>query len=735
MSKRRLFVEWLAILLITLAIAAWSALSGITGRLDHALMDRALVDGARPADGRVLIVAIDDRSLAAQGQWPWDRRKIAGLIDTSDASGAKAILLDVLYTEPSEPEADAALAESLRRSGKVVMPMALAPAVNKVEGFEAIPPISPLPDYALALGHVGMTPDADGPVRRVALTIPDGSESGKVVQHLSVALHERISGRSGVAQSGVAQEVSAESEPAMQLRPAGSYRSISASAVIDNQVPRDFLAGKIVIIGATADGLGDKFPVSGAAGSIMSGAEILANAYQDVDQGGFLLPLPPALAIAFSAILIFILFAAFWALRPLLCVVVAFLCCLFAVGMSYVLATYAQLWFAAGPVFLALTLSYPLWGWRRLAAINAYLMGKAERLTSKEDLLPLKRAEGFDAVARSVNRLDFLVDELSERRDFLRRVVESTPDALCVFDADGKLMTMNQRARNILPGGMHGFEGMTARELLGRIGGRVCAEGKELHLYDGTIFVITRSIGQSDGHWPEIHLAMFTDVTAQRLAEEERRHALEFLSHDMRSPQVAILGLTADRQHDENEVARLSRIRRHAQRTLELADNFVQLARLSETPLDKEELELGTLADEAADRVFSLARERGAEVRAEMPEEPLFLFADGQVLSRVLDNLIGNAIKYGASKVLISVREAGGMARIVVSDNGPGLPEARRSDPFARFGARAGEGKGGAGLGLAFVRGAIEHHGGKVECQSSVETGTCFVISLPGISD
>lgn len=194
------------------------------------------------------------------------------------------------------------------------------------------------------------------------------------------------------------------------------------------------------------------------------------------------------------------------------------------------------------------------------------------------------------------------------------------------------------------------------------------------------------------------------------------------------------MGLTADRQHDEDEGQRLARIRRHARRTLELADNFVQLARLGETPLAIEELDLGTLAEEAADRAFTLARDRGAKVLVEAPEEPLFAEADGQVLSRVLDNLIGNAVKYGASIVSVSLAAANGTARIVVADNGPGLPKERQIDPFVRFGARTMDGKGGAGLGLAFVRGAIVHHGGRVECESSPETGTRFVIDLPGLS-
>jgi PAS domain S-box-containing protein len=415
-------------------------------------------------------------------------------------------------------------------------------------------------------------------------------------------------------------------------------------------------------------------------------------------------------------------------------VIVALACCALALVGSYILATWSGVWMPPGPALVGLIVAYPLWGWRRLAAINGYLLRKADGLATAEGPVPVDHSGGFDSIARSVNRLDFLVDELAERRAFLRRVIEATPDALCVFDRNGSLMMMNQRARALVGKSQADTEGLDVSALLTAVHGSLSVDGKELRLEDGRIFVVTRSTGDADAHWPEIHLAMFTDVTAQRLAEAERRQALEFLSHDMRAPQVAILGLAKDRSDDLADAERLERIRAHARRTMELADNFVELARLAERPLDLDEHELVALCEEAADRAFSVARDHGAKVRVEGPDDPVFVTIDGQVMARVFDNLIGNAIKYGASLVTVSLGQTAKATVVSLSDNGPGMPEERRADPFARFGARSRAKTKGAGLGLAFVKAAVEHHGGRIDCESETGRGTTFRITLPPVS-
>ena len=220
-----------------------------------------------------------------------------------------------------------------------------------------------------------------------------------------------------------------------------------------------------------------------------------------------------------------------------------------------------------------------------------------------------------------------------------------------------------------------------------------------------------------------------------RLADAQRQQMLEFLSHDMRAPQVAILSLAALDGAAENAADRLHRISGHARRTLHLADTFVQLARLAEAPLARDDIDFTMLVDEAVDRAHAAAKAGTITLTFTPPDQPLPMIGDGDVLSRVIDNLIGNAIRYcpPGSEVVLSATAQPGNAKSIqfeISDNGPGLPECRRADPFQRFGNRS-QHRGSLGLGLAFVAAAVARHNGVLDCDSAPDQGTRFTINLP----
>ncbi len=725
MSRSRLFLEWLAILACALTLAWWATVGGLTARFDNALLDRLATASAHPAADDVLIVAIDDRSLAEAGRWPWDRAKMAQLLDRLTAARAKSVLLDVLYTEPSSAKSDQDLAQAMARARNVALPFGLTPAEGRTAGFDAVPIIPDLAEQVFATGHVAITPDADGTVRRLALSFTD--TSGRTYRHLAAELFRETYGKTSQTYAG------ADSAPILQLRSSGSYRTISAAAVMRGEVQEQFIKSKVIIIGATAPGLGDLFPVSAAAGSIMSGAELQANLFQDITDNGFMSPVSRPFEIGISCALIVLLFIGFWRLRPSLCLVLAIGLAVAALVIAIALATGWKLWFPPGSALLALIAAYPLWGWRRLVVVSQFLESEAAKLEPAAGLTSTFTLGGFDTIAQQVSRLDYLVDEVAARRDFLRRVIESTPDALCAFDVTGRLVLMNGHAKSLFGAEV---DGLNLPDMIVAMQGRYNADASELLLSDGRNFAVTHSGSLSQAALETIRIVQFTDITATRKAEQDRRHMLEFLSHDMRSPQVAILGLAGQQAHDDDEAARFARIRSHARRTMELADNFIQFARLGEVPLSLDELDLGMLADEARDRAWSGARDRQMKLTVTLPENPVFIRADGQVLSRVFDNLIGNAVRYGneGGTVCITVeRIAGGdKASLTVSDDGPGLPEDRKANPFRRYGPH---GEGGTGLGLAFVSEAIARHGGAITCVSVAGKGTQFAICLPALAD
>lgn len=732
MSRLRLFLEWLVILACTVGIALWALREQATDRLDYPVLDHAAAQRASAPADDILLVGIDDRSLASLGSWPWDRRIMAHLVDNLDARGARIIVLDVLFTEPSDPQADRALAEAIARAGNVALPHAFAPARDSTHGADVIPPIAALASAAIAQGHVGVDPDRDGAVRRVPLALEwDGAR----YPHLMLGV---------MALDGQRRPFAHGLAPALPLRPAGAYRTVSADAVVRGEVPPGFIDGKIVLVGATATGLGDTLPVPWSAGSAMSGVELQANVLQALREDSFITPIARQGALALTLLPLAALFLGFWRLPPAQCLALALGLVVALVGGAYALALYRGLWFTPGPAILAIIIAYPLWGWRRLAAVSGYLDRQAARLAPASESPGQCGAGGFDSIARQVTRLSGLVDEMAERRSFLQRVVDAAPDAICVFRKDDTLMLMNARARAIF-GAEDGA--VSFADLVVASGASLVNNGAELALPDGRSFALARSNAlpglapdgeQGDergGSLQGFSIVTLAETTGIRRAEEERRRMLEFLSHDMRSPQVAILGLLAGRGTAQPLEDRLGRIERHARRTLELADAFVQLARLAEVPLAAEPVDIAALADEAVDRAYAVAQIKGITLKQESGDDPVFALADASVIARVLDNLVGNAVRYcpAGSTVTVAVEQLGdGRASVMVADDGPGLPPARLDNPFARFGTSGAPDGSGAGLGLAFVHSALEKHGGSVSCRSVPGGGVRFTILLPG---
>jgi signal transduction histidine kinase len=176
------------------------------------------------------------------------------------------------------------------------------------------------------------------------------------------------------------------------------------------------------------------------------------------------------------------------------------------------------------------------------------------------------------------------------------------------------------------------------------------------------------------------------------------------------------------------EVDRLTRLV-ESLLTLSRADaGHVQLRRM--------DMSLLALTREASSMVEVLAEEKGQRIDID-GNAGLIVSADRLVLRQAIVNLLDNAIKYSPKNTRIVVRidfSAPGRASMDITDEGPGIPYEHQPYVFDRFyrvdQARTRE-SGGAGLGLAITRWAIEAHGGKIDLASKHGTGTTFHVSLP----
>jgi signal transduction histidine kinase len=243
-------------------------------------------------------------------------------------------------------------------------------------------------------------------------------------------------------------------------------------------------------------------------------------------------------------------------------------------------------------------------------------------------------------------------------------------------------------------------------------------------------FVMRRSEIRSDAGELRGHIHYLTDISDLARAEAEREEVLQLLSHDMRAPQSTIIAIL-DGQVDANAK---KRIERNARRTMQLAQDFVDIARMGETGFEGADVLLADLVREVADSLWPLAHERGIKLAFGDSSSSAFVLAEPDRLFRAFCNIIDNAIKFSPDNQTIAIAVARQAPDIIVTitDDGPGIAADILPRLFSRF-ASGGEHKGrvsGVGLGLNFVQAVIGRHGGSVGAANNSGSGATFTVRL-----
>ncbi|WP_229743945.1 sensor histidine kinase [Aliidongia dinghuensis] len=217
------------------------------------------------------------------------------------------------------------------------------------------------------------------------------------------------------------------------------------------------------------------------------------------------------------------------------------------------------------------------------------------------------------------------------------------------------------------------------------------------------------------------------------------RQVTDNIAHDLRSP----LGRLRSRiEMALIEEPSTDRYREVLQQTIAEADQllatFTALLDIAEAEAGNPRAQLAPLdltafARDLADLYEPVAEEKGLRFTIETTPRPVEVRGDRHMLSRAIANLVENALKYTPSSgaVAVQVQVAGTMARLTVSDNGPGIPAAERERVFDRFyrleASRTTEGNG---LGLSLARAVIRLHGGSIALEDNAP-GLSAVVSLP----
>ncbi len=421
LPRMKPFTARLLSALAAAAVVSLVVVSGLTVRADGWAYDVFTPSSFCDADDRIVLVEIDDRSLAELGRWPWSRRTHAQMIDRLTAAGTRGVGLNLLLSEPAlfDPEGDALLARALGKNGKVVLPVYSEAMTAAATGVELVP----IPEFAasaVALGYVDVPVEADGVARSLFLHAGLGSPRWP---SLALALQqtgdpaqavEPLPGlRSGVPGDLTPQRWVRDDRVLIpQIAAADEFRRVSYADVLNGRIADSELRDKWVLIGATAAAAGDAAAAPEDAAR-SSSLHYLANALNALAQGNTVVPFSflQQLLLSLALVALPLLLCGLRILRKPWWPVLAAL--VLTPLVSLLLLRSGHLWFAPMPAMLVLV----------LALLGYLLYGRQ-----------LMRWQGqADPLTGLANRLRF-DDQLEQELRIARR--DDQPLSLLVLDVD-----------------------------------------------------------------------------------------------------------------------------------------------------------------------------------------------------------------------------------------------------------------------------------------------------------
>ena len=339
----------------------------------------------------------------------------------------------------------------------------------------------------------------------------------------------------------------------------------------------------------------------------------------------------------------------------------------------------------------------------------------------------------------------------------LEAVITGVPDPVIALDRNGRVLTLNESARSLAPALRLGEPvslALRMPELIEAIG-RAYGTGDEQRVeyservpIDRWFEVIVKPVRRDPKlRMPDLVLMTFHDLTPLRRVEEMRADFVANASHELRTPLAALSGFIETLQGSARDDAKarerfLPIMQEQARRMARLIDDLLSLSRIElnahrrpDTPVD-----LVPIVRQVADGLQTLARDRGVTVNVDAANA-VRVPGDRDELVRVFENLVENALKYGASGQRVDIGFSAGEspegeqeARISVRDYGPGIaPEhvPRLTERFYRVDVRESRAQGGTGLGLALVKHILNRHHGRLLIESMPGAGATFTVYLP----
>jgi PAS domain S-box-containing protein len=384
----------------------------------------------------------------------------------------------------------------------------------------------------------------------------------------------------------------------------------------------------------------------------------------------------------------------------------------------------------------------------RREAIQRYL----KRLPLEEGSTDAPGSRPRENISARIARVSKATAQMNQMQQFIHRSFESMPDGIIVTDELGVIRFANGHIEEWFGEPTPSLNGLPLARLLDGHDPREStpwhetvsetltlaqARTVDLRLGDKS-FLIHFAPFALPGSDQNGIIANVSDISELREQQRQHREAIDFISHDVRSPLVSQLALIEQlkRNHGQVETDQLDQLGRLARRSYHLAEEFVQLARAEQlTETRFYECEFLNIVENARDGVSEQAAGKGIELVLN-GQEDLWLKGNAELLERAVINLLTNAVQYShsGSTVTVQVFSAGHEACLTVSDEGEGIAEDELPHLFSRYRRQKSSelsGNHGTGLGLSFVSVVVEKHRGSITVDSRLGEGSAFSLKLP----
>lgn len=373
------------------------------------------------------------------------------------------------------------------------------------------------------------------------------------------------------------------------------------------------------------------------------------------------------------------------------------------------------------------------------------------RLASNAPLHP--PLEGDDEIARLDAEFHRMAAELERSREKERAILTNAGDLICSLDENGRITSANPASESLL--------GLESDALLGRYivdlviaddTNRMLdylAELKETDSAANRELRLRHASGEArctlwSGQWSPSEKAFFLvlhDVTERRRAEDLRRELMAMVSHDLRSPLMTVSnvldfferGLYATFEEKGKKFVRSAA--RNTRSMIFLINDLLDIDKMGSgmMTLERKPVAVDELFASVVENNSVTAEEKGIEIRTGAAGCNAFI--DEERIARVLQNLVGNALKFATPLSAIEIEAAitDGFVEISVKDEGRGIPPDQIETIFDRYSQvdTREDSRTGSGLGLTICKSIVELHGGRIWVTSVEDVGSRFAFTVP----